>query len=161
MTRRLLTMSFVQDIGSDIKFSYGLHRKCSTVTGTCEPFPSDVDCQAAGPGGGAGGQTFCALWRTVGFGMSFSVIIELATWTAFAVILLGGVQQRNKGWKVVCGLLAVCAIVQAAAMSVVVRYSLHSRWWKINRFPRHIYTIMTKDSLPQAGDWTHHGRFAR
>ncbi len=46
--------------------------------------------------------------------MSFAVIIELAAWTAFAVILLGGVQQRNQGWKMVCGLLTTAAVVQAA-----------------------------------------------
>jgi len=107
------------DIGKDLKFSYGLHKKCSTVTGTCEPFPADADCQASGPAGGVGGETFCALWRSVGFAMSFAVIIELATWVAFAVVLLGGVQQRNRGWKVVCVLLAITTVVQAAGMSVV------------------------------------------
>ena len=90
------------------------------MTGTCEPFPSEVDCQASGPAGGAGGEVFCALWRSVGFAMSFAVIIGLATWVAFAVVLLGGVQQRNRGWKVVCVLLSIATVVQAAGMSVVV-----------------------------------------
>jgi hypothetical protein len=112
-----------QDIGNNIKFSYGLSKKCSEVTGTCEPFPAEADCLASGPAGGAGGETFCALWRSVGFAMSFAVIIELATWTAFAVILLGGVQQRNKGWKIVCALLATTALVQAFGMSVVVGFA--------------------------------------
>jgi hypothetical protein len=52
--------------------------------------------------------------------MSFAVIIELATLIAYAVIILGGKQRRDFGWKVVCGLLAVGAIVQCASMAIVV-----------------------------------------
>lgn len=53
--------------------------------------------------------------------MSFAVIIELATLTSYAVIILGGKQKRDFGWKVVCGLLAIGAIVQCAGMAIVVR----------------------------------------
>lgn len=53
--------------------------------------------------------------------MSFAVLIELATLMAYAVIILGGKQKRDIGWKVVCGLLAVGALVQCAGMAIVVR----------------------------------------
>jgi len=99
------------DVGGDIKYSYGLHSKCSTVTGTCEPFPSKIDCDADA--------MFCALWRSVGFLMSFAVIIEFASWIAFAVVLLGGVQQRSYGWKLVCPLLGLAALVQLAGMAII------------------------------------------
>ena len=52
--------------------------------------------------------------------MSFAVIIELATVIAYAVVILGGKQQRDYGWKIVCSLLAVGAVVQCASMAVVV-----------------------------------------
>ena len=52
--------------------------------------------------------------------MSFAVIIELATLIAYAVIILGEKQRRDFGWKVVCGLLAIGAMVQCAGMAIVV-----------------------------------------
>lgn len=52
--------------------------------------------------------------------MSFAVLIELATLMAYAVIILGGKQKRDIGWKIVCGLLAVGALVQCAGMAIVV-----------------------------------------
>jgi hypothetical protein len=55
--------------------------------------------------------------------MSFAVIIELATFIAYAVIILGGKQQRDYGWKIVCGLLGVGAAVQCAGMAIVVSSS--------------------------------------
>jgi hypothetical protein len=55
--------------------------------------------------------------------MSFAVIFEFATFIAFVVILLGGVQQRSYGWEIVCSLLALVAVVQAIGMSIVVSAS--------------------------------------
>ena len=52
--------------------------------------------------------------------MSFAVVIELATLIAYAVIILGGVQCRSKGWKVVCALLAFAGIAQFVSMAIVV-----------------------------------------
>jgi len=52
--------------------------------------------------------------------MSFAVLIELATLMAYAVIILGGKQNREMGWKIVCSLLAVGALVQCASMAIVV-----------------------------------------
>jgi len=51
--------------------------------------------------------------------MSFSVIIELATIVAFIVIILGGKQTRDYGWKIVCSLLAVIVVAQCASMSII------------------------------------------
>ena len=52
--------------------------------------------------------------------MSFAVIIELASWIAFAVVLLGGVQQRSYGWKMLIPLLGFAALVQLIGMSIIV-----------------------------------------
>jgi hypothetical protein len=102
----------LQDLGGDIKYSYGLSKRCSTVTGTCEPFPTYKDCELD--------STFCAMWRSVGFLMSFTVIIELATFIAYTVVILGGVQQRSYGWKIVCSLLGLASTVQLVCMALIV-----------------------------------------
>lgn len=60
------------------------------------------------------------MWRTVGFLISFSVVIELATLVSFAVIVAGGVQRRTAGWQVSSSLLAFGGIVQCAAMAMIV-----------------------------------------
>jgi hypothetical protein len=52
--------------------------------------------------------------------MSFAVIIELAAIVALAVVLLGGVQQRDKGWRVFVPLVGGAAGVQCAGMAIVV-----------------------------------------
>lgn len=60
------------------------------------------------------------MWRTVGFMMSFGVVVELCTLVSFVVIIAGGVQRRVQGWGIVVGVLVFSAIIQGAGMSVVV-----------------------------------------
>ena len=68
------------------------------------------------------------MWRSVGFLMNLTFVIELATLVAFAVILLGGRDKREGGWKIVSGLLAIVAIGQLVSMAIVVRVpSCHNR----------------------------------
>ncbi|KAF2099832.1 hypothetical protein NA57DRAFT_75336 [Rhizodiscina lignyota] len=98
--------------GTSIHYSYGLHQRCSSITGTCEPFPQYDDCHGDS-------KSFCAMWRTTGFLMSFAVIIECATLVAYLTVIFGGKQMRDKGWKVVCFLLGLCILVQCASMAVV------------------------------------------
>ncbi|KAL1652476.1 hypothetical protein SLS61_005082 [Didymella pomorum] len=59
------------------------------------------------------------MWRTVGFLMSFGVVVELCTLVSFVVIVAGGVQRRVQGWGVVVGVLAFSAIIQGAGMAIV------------------------------------------
>jgi len=110
----------VQGLDDDVHYSYGLHKRCSSVTGGCEDFPQYKDCQGHDA-------NFCGLWRTVGFLMSFAIIIEMATLIAYAVIILGGKQKRDFGWKVVCSLLALGAMVQCASMAIVVSPRISNR----------------------------------
>jgi hypothetical protein len=102
-----------KDIGGDIKFTYGLHRKCSSVTGVCDPFPTPRDCERDGA-------AFCALWRSVGFLASLAVLLEAATLVSLAAALAGGVRSRTYGWRVVCALMALAAAAQLAGMAIVV-----------------------------------------
>ena len=61
------------------------------------------------------------MWRSVGFLMSFAVVIEGMTVAAFLVLLLGGKQRREQGWGVLCVMVCVAAAVQAVGMSIIVR----------------------------------------
>lgn len=52
--------------------------------------------------------------------MSFTSILEMATLVAFAVVLIGGVQKRVQGWKVLSSMLFVVGALQCAGMAIVV-----------------------------------------
>ncbi|KAG8624934.1 hypothetical protein KVT40_006685 [Elsinoe batatas] len=97
---------------SPVRVTYGLHSKCSSLTGKCEPFPQTEDCKGDE-------RAFCSLWRTVGFLMNFSVVLELACAVGFAVVMLGGRGKREQGWKMVGGLMGVVAVMEAVGMGVV------------------------------------------
>lgn len=94
------------------EYSYGLHKRCSSVKGTCDSFPQYKDCEGDK-------WDFCSMWRTIGFLMSFAVVLELCTLVSFAVIIMGGIQMRSTGWKVVCSLLLLGGIVQCVVMAIV------------------------------------------
>lgn len=107
------SLTHPQPYTKKIHYTYGLHSRCSSLANPqCTPFPEPTDC--AGPD-----RTFCSLWRTAGFLMSFSVILELAGLVGFAVVLLGGKQARESGWKVVLPLVLVAAAAQVAGMGIV------------------------------------------
>lgn len=96
-----------------IHVNYGLHRRCSSVTGQCTPFPQDEDCLG-------NDRYFCSMWRSTGFFMNLSVIMEIVVLVAYLVILLGGRVSREAGWKILSALLALVAAGQLIAMALVV-----------------------------------------
>jgi len=51
--------------------------------------------------------------------MSFAAVLELATLIAYLVIIIGGRQKRENGWKILVILLAVIGAAQCFAMSTV------------------------------------------
>lgn len=108
--------------------TYGLHTLCDSVTGSCRSFPEEDDCRGDS-------WSFCSRWRTVGFLMSFAVVIELAVLIGYAVVLLGGKQKRDQGWKMISGLLMVAGAVSCASMAIVVRAHLHTRLGMERDFP--------------------------
>lgn len=63
------------------------------------------------------------MWRSVGFLMSFAVVIEGMTLVAFIVVVAGGKQKREQGWKVICGLLVLSGLIQCAGMAIIVSIS--------------------------------------
>ncbi|KAL8918880.1 MAG: hypothetical protein Q9172_005238 [Xanthocarpia lactea] len=97
--------------GQRIHYTYGLHRRCSSLTGTCEYFPQARDCH--------GDRYFCSMWRSVGFLMSFAVVMEGMTLITFIVVLAGGKQKREQGWKVMSALLVLAGLIQCAGSAII------------------------------------------
>ncbi|KAH7396552.1 hypothetical protein DE146DRAFT_678317 [Phaeosphaeria sp. MPI-PUGE-AT-0046c] len=113
-------VSYIPD--GERQISYGLHSRCSALDNTCVPFPRESDCLKD--------PSFCNMWRTVGFLISFAVVIELCTLVSFVVIVGGGVQRRAAGWQVASGVLIFSAVVQCAGMAIVAFLFDHdSRFW--------------------------------
>lgn len=127
------------DKNQDIHYTYGLHRKCSNTnifppahpynTGSssihCVQFPRYEDCRGDD-------RYFCSMWRSVGFLMSFAVVLEGMTIVAFAVLLIGGKQKREQGWGVLTILVALAAFVQALGMALMVEACQSSRIWTVH-----------------------------
>ena len=145
-----------QPSGVPIHYTYGLHSRCNSVTDTCSYFPQDSDCHGED-------RNFCSLWRTVGFLMSLAVVLEGMTLIAFVVMLAGGKQKRESGWRIVCAFLCIVGVVQCAAMAFMVkppeRDGLGKRGETLMA-TRHSCTTTTSASS-RAGNWTRAGRCAR
>ncbi|KAJ5624017.1 hypothetical protein N7510_000326 [Penicillium lagena] len=93
-------------------YSYGLHRRCSSLSDTCESFPQRDDCHGDD-------RYFCSMWRSVGFLMSFAVVLQGMSVVAYLIILSGGKRVRENGWRILSLMVILSAVVQAAGMSVV------------------------------------------
>lgn len=117
-----------QNHGTSIHYTYGLHQRCSNTvlppsnisysTSSalhCVQFPRYNDCRGDD-------RYFCSMWRSVGFLMSFAVVLEGMTIAAFAVLLVGGKQKREQGWGVLTILVALAAFVQAIGMALMVGF---------------------------------------
>jgi hypothetical protein len=114
-----ITWSMDSENGGHYTKTIGLHKSCSSTKSSCEHFPQYDDCHSTD-------RYFCSMWRSVGFMMSFAALFELVTLVAFVVVLIGGRQKRETGWKVLCFLLVLVGALQCASMSIVVsrRYQI-------------------------------------
>jgi len=107
-----ITWSTYSENGGHYTKTIGLHKSCSSTKSSCEHFPQYEDCHGTD-------RYFCSMWRSVGFMMSFAALFELVTLVAFVVVLIGGRQKRETGWKVLCFLLVLVGALQCASMSIV------------------------------------------
>ncbi|KKZ66808.1 hypothetical protein EMCG_07497 [[Emmonsia] crescens] len=108
--------------GTSAGVSYGLHYRCFSTTGTttigtrntttCVRFPQFDDCTGDD-------RQFCSMWRSVGFFMSFAVLLEGMTLITYIIILAGGKQVRESGWRILSLFLVLVALVQCASMGLV------------------------------------------
>lgn len=96
-----------------IRITYGLHKRCSSITGECIAFPQYEDCHGED-------KYFCSMWRSTGFAVNFSLMLELACVVAYVTVLAGGRGVRESGWKILAGLLSLVAAGQLVAMALVV-----------------------------------------
>lgn len=60
------------------------------------------------------------MWRSVGFLVTFAVVLQGISIVTYLVILSGGKRLRENGWNVLSLMVGLSAIVQAAGMSIVV-----------------------------------------
>jgi len=51
--------------------------------------------------------------------MSFAAVLELSTIVIYAMVLLGGKQKRETGWRILTFMLMLVGIIQCAAMAIV------------------------------------------
>jgi len=136
---------------SHIHKQLGLHKQCSnkatieypspslfsshsyTVTSKeglqCTAYPRYSDCHN-------GDMYFCSMWRSVGFLMSFAVVLEGMTIAAFIVLILGGKQKREQGWGFMATMAALAGFVQAVGMSIVVCHTARSNTEAKSSIPR-------------------------
>ncbi|KAI1612540.1 hypothetical protein EDD37DRAFT_625156 [Exophiala viscosa] len=109
-----------------IHYTYGLHQRCSntnipppsinsdftSAAMHCIQFPRYNDCRGDD-------RYFCSMWRSVGFLMSFAVVLEGMTLAAFTILLVGGKQKREQGWGVLTILVVLAAFAQAIGMALM------------------------------------------
>ena len=81
--------------------------------------------------------------------MSAAAIFELVTLVAFFMLITGGKQKRERGWRLLSFLLVLVGILQCASMAVVVCISVYFHAWQKNLrliVFRHISSITMTDS---------------
>jgi hypothetical protein len=52
--------------------------------------------------------------------MTLTAVLEVATIAGFLVVMAGGKQRRERGWRMLCGLLLAVGFVEGAAMAIAV-----------------------------------------
>lgn len=68
------------------------------------------------------------MWRSIGFLMSFAVVLDGMTLITYLIILGGGKQKRESGWKLLTLFLLMVGLVQCAAMGLVVSFDSSLGW---------------------------------
>jgi len=113
-----------RDTTNSITYTYGLHSRCSVATGGCSHFPAPEDCHGSD-------RYFCSIWRSLGWLMSFAIVLEGMVIFSFVAILAGGIQKRVNGWPLLSFMLFLTAAVQCTAMALVAWvYDWDDRFYK-------------------------------
>ncbi|KAK3373583.1 hypothetical protein B0T24DRAFT_623888 [Lasiosphaeria ovina] len=132
---RWVSYSVDTDRGDSLYSNIGLHERC-TLTRTastaalvekCVPFPGDNEQQQCAAGGGP----FCSMWRTAAFLMSLAIVVELATFVAFLIVVAGGKARRESGWRILGVLLGIVAALEFYSMALVTYVFDHSDFFLV------------------------------
>lgn len=83
--------------------------------------------------------------------MSFSAVMELATLVAYLVIIIGGRQKREQGWKLLTLLLVIIGVAQCFCMSTVVCIVYYDGGALLMVY-RHTFTITIISSRSRVGE---------
>lgn len=95
----------------------GLHRSCSNFRDSpCRPYPSEAQCEGDEA-------VFCHMWRSAGFIANLAAALHLVMVVVYILLLNGGKQRRESGWRLLAGLLAAIAVVEYAIVGVIVSSS--------------------------------------
>lgn len=60
------------------------------------------------------------MWRSVGFLMTFAVVLMSLGIVAYVIILSGGKKLRETGWGVLSTIIVLSVAVQVASMALIV-----------------------------------------
>jgi hypothetical protein len=60
------------------------------------------------------------MWRSVGFFMTFAVVLMSLAIVAYVIILCGGKKIRETGWQILSTIIVMSVAVQVASMALVV-----------------------------------------
>lgn len=60
------------------------------------------------------------------FMMSVAALFELVTLITFFMLITGGKQKRERGWRLLSFLLVIVGVLQCASMAIVVCISIHA-----------------------------------
>lgn len=63
------------------------------------------------------------MWRSVGFLMSFAVVLEGMSVLSYLIIIMGTKRLRESGWKVLSLLVVLGGVVQVGAVCLVVSWT--------------------------------------
>ena len=55
--------------------------------------------------------------------MSFAVVGEGVTLVAYVVIMAGGKQKMEGGWRILSGMLFLVGLIQCAGMAIIVSFT--------------------------------------
>lgn len=57
--------------------------------------------------------------------MSLTAVLELACVVGFAIVLIGGKQKRDQGWKIIALIIGLCVTCQIVSMAIVKGLQTH------------------------------------
>lgn len=116
----------------EVSTTYGLAEKCSSIDGSCSPFPENSDCQLHG-------ESFCTTWKTAGFSSWLALLFQACSICAYICAFHPGNEFTfESAWKVLSCLIFVSSFLQAIstiAMAVLLETSglFVSGNWRIGR----------------------------
>ena len=105
---------YATDTPKLVRITYGLTKRCSSITHSCRPFPAASDCSRA-----LKRKTFCYLWRSSGWANSVAIVLEAMIIVAFAVVLFNDRKKFNWGYRFLAGFIALCGLVQIVPTAIV------------------------------------------